>query len=245
MTDHQDPTDRVFDLIEESFEPSDWPTDHAELDELAEAWRIDGERTAVWAHTKLVRALARRSEAETTAADLYAIADAHRERVERETAHDVSFFTAKLHAYTRDQTAGTRRRSVKIPTATLKITAGGVTTDLDDSVDADDIVAWAEDNDPDLVVYHDPTIDKAALKKKYGAKIDTDPGSYPAVDTETGERVPGVTFTRKPETFTVVPIDTVDADTAAVIVPPPDADPLAEARDAWAAEHGVDLSESE
>lgn len=196
------------DLIEQYLEPDDYPRPGGlgggSTGEALEAWRIDGENTATWAHAKLTKALRRREQAHATGNELARIALEHVERVERETAHDVNFFETKLRQYLEGEIAGTKKRSTKIPTATLKLTKGGVTTRYDDEAA---VLAWAEDHDPDLIEYHDPTVPKAAVKKAYDGKVDDDPGEYPAVDVETGEIVPGVTFVRGPETFAVVPIE--------------------------------------
>ena len=57
---------------------------------------------------------------------------------------------------------------------------------------------WAQENRPELLVPQEPKLDWATLKKSLQA---TDDGR--AVDTETGEIVPGVAINERPAKFSI------------------------------------------
>lgn len=200
-----DTIDTILDIIEEGFAPDDWPNppSQAVLDACGpdageelraqyaaalEAWHIDGENTAVWAATKLRRALAKREAAAEVADRMRALADAHEAKIERETDHDVRYFHGELVRYLFTVTEGTRKQSITLADGTkLAWSVGGVSLVLDDPTGADDdpeqaLAEWCEDHAPDAVVYPKPKVDKAALKKVAAGKVDPkQPGHYPAV----------------------------------------------------------------
>jgi hypothetical protein len=225
MTSTPEPT-TLTELLDKALTPDDWPTGlpnagvmeaigeggAADLREQhaaeLEAWRIDGERTALWAANKLAMAEARIAEALETARKLYAIADEHQADIAARTAWDINYFTARLREYHTDSIKGSRRKTTPLPGGTkLKSGLGSVTTEIDDEKALADFL---EDRYPSALEYPDPKVVKAELRKLDG-KLDDAPGDYPLVveviDAATGEItpeiVPGAHFTRKPERFTV------------------------------------------
>lgn len=218
-------TDAMLELIDEALAPKDWPpaTDpddrDAPVDELLERWKIDGERTALWAGTKLRRAYERRLEATVTAQRLRTMADEHVAKVEHDTDHDIRYFTGKLREYHVTDTAGTRRQSTTLPDGTkLATSVGSVTSHItDDEAERAELLEFLEAHTteiPDAVDYPEPKIMVSKIKAAdTDAKVDKrEPGNYPAVvdlvpDKATGEIVPtvipGVTYTRGEPKFTV------------------------------------------
>lgn len=216
-----DPT--IEELIDSALEPQDWPQGlpneavlaaigevgaadlRAQYADVLEAWRIDGERTALWAANKLRMAEARRAGAHKTAQELLAVAEAHVSAIERATEWDIAYFTGQLRRYHEESIAGTKRKQTPLPGGIkLKTNPGGVTTEIDETR-RKELTDWLEANRAELLDYPDPAVKKADLKAAFSeAKLGDEPGEYPAVDAPTGEVVPGVTFVRKPGTFDVV-----------------------------------------
>ena len=217
--------DRVLDLIDEALapEPFRWHEpgtqaeavaiigDHnaaewAEQFPEAAAWKIDGERTALWALGKLRRADKARAEAKATADALRAIAAEHEADATQRTEADVRYFTAKLREYHEANIEGTKKKQTPLPGgAKLKTNPASLTTEIPEpgTPGHDELVDWLEDHDTELLEYPPTKVLKPKVKDRYSAKVDAEPGEYPAVDVATGEIVPGVTFVRHDPTFTV------------------------------------------
>jgi hypothetical protein len=230
--------DRALALLDDALAPDGYPaddTDRAEreaaVDALtAEVFRIDGERTALWAVGKLRRAEARIAEAEATAAELRRLADEHVARAKADEDRTVRYFSGLLRQYHAEALAGTRKKSLTLPDGSkLAESVGGVSavyTDADGNELADDpaaiesaalaLVAWLEDHAddlPDAVRYANAVPDRPAIKKA-GAdgKVDTEPGLYPAVVPATGEVIPHLAYRRGGPTFTIKLADLDDAE---------------------------------
>src|SRR5215510_927884 len=128
------------------------------------------------------------------------MADEHETRVRAVEQRDVAFFEAKLQHYLREQIAGTRRQNLDIPGARLSIRQGRVRTEVTDEAE---LVSWLEDHYPAAVTYREPCAAKTDVKERFGGKVADEPGDYPAVDAETGEVLPGVSFVRDVPRFTI------------------------------------------
>jgi len=118
----------------------------------------------------------------------------------------VRYFTAKLREYHEAQIAGTRKKQTPLPGgAKLKTNPASVTTEVPEPKTAEyhALVDWLEDHDTEALEYGETKVLKAKVRERFAAKVDDDPGEYPAVDVGTGEIVPGVTFVRHDPTFTV------------------------------------------
>lgn len=190
------------------------PDDLAGLDDLEDGeaedalgeWSIENFDSATWAARKAHRARVKLDAITTLATDqisrIQAWAAGEATRLER----DLAFFEGRLrgfheHAIAEDPKA----KTVKLPDGTeLRSQAGKLAVSV---VDMDALVAWAEANEcaEELLRYPDPEPKKAELSKRFDGKAaqETDPGVYPAVDTATGEVIPGVEIERKARTFTI------------------------------------------
>lgn len=137
---------------------------------------------------------------------------------ERRAAADI----ADTQAWLEDSTAGDRReveniertltdwlaqeletdpdgpKSRKFPAGVVKSTAGGLSVEVDDP---EALVAWMQENHPELVVVPEPTAPKTGVKALAMVKPE-EPGDHPVV-AEGGEIVPGVHLVRSERQFKV------------------------------------------
>lgn len=202
--------DELDRMIDDALAPEDdalhaW-LDHAHRAEHADGgtldlepaepeWQIDGERTAEWCARRLIALEDERARAKAEADRLRAVADAYLERVLRRTEGHVAFFEGRLRQWhNRVLAENPKAKTIDLPSGKLEQRVGSVSVDV---TDATALVEWLEEHAEDLVRYADPTPDKAAIKARYGAKVDpTQPGAFPAVDEATGEVLPGVAIVR-------------------------------------------------
>lgn len=193
---------RILSLIESDDEELDDPA-QALLDE----WKIDGTRTAEWAMRKIKVARARIDDTEALAAIERAAID---DWVSRETAravHDVDFFERKIGAFHRELLEiEPRRKTLALPGGDSKITAGGLSLEVENEDAAVEVLEGLVDN-PGEVVKYGATIIKSEVKKRFGGKAGKEPGQYPVVDAKTGTVIAGVKLVRGEATHKVIPTE--------------------------------------
>lgn len=168
---------------------------------------IEDVDAATWAAEKHARLSARRAR-------LKQIRDDRKARLERwfdhETARidrDLRFFAGRLEGFHRAALDADPRnaKTIRLPDGTeLQSDAGRMALEVDD---APALLAWAEAHElaDELFRYPEPEPEKITLAKRYGAKAkgETEPGTYPAVDADTGEVIPGISIVRRPRTYTI------------------------------------------
>jgi hypothetical protein len=175
-----------------------------ELTEAAEAWRVDGDRTATWALRKI-------AEYEAEVARLRTAAEHERERIERweervtaEPLKSIAFFREHLIRYRRTLELDNPKlaKTYKLPGGTIARTKGRTSVVVDEP---DAFVLWALENDHDDLVKMTPL--PGALKGDGFAAPDIDPagetGCESVVVGPAGEVVPGVRIVRADPTYAV------------------------------------------
>lgn len=152
--------------------------------EQRERFRIEDKSQAAWALRKMSKITAEMDENIMTAqAEVERIAswrDEENEKLER----SISFFENLLYEYfvqLRDEDP--KLKTMKLPHGALKMRAQQPQFEYDEA----DLLPWVKENLPDAVIVKE-SVSKTPVKKHI---------------KETGEMVPGVTITERPEKFIV------------------------------------------
>lgn len=201
-------------------QPDDTPDDLELADQLDDATRPAGHTStdddwpgptglddAAWCARRLAHLTRRIEHLHAYAAREHARIDAWLARATRPIEHDRAYYTHRLtawHARLRHQDP-TTPLTVRLPGADLTSRKGRVTVHVDDQ---ESLVGWAERSGQlDLLRFPPPEPDRREILRRYGAKLADEPGSYPAVDPDTGEVLPGVRLERAARTYTVRLVD--------------------------------------
>lgn len=155
-----------------------------EIPEERERFRIETKDQAAWALRKMSRIKAEQDEnTQAAQAEIDRIAVWRNEENEK-LQRSVSFFESLLHEYFMQlREDDPKLKTVKLPHGSLKMRAQQPQYEYDE----DQLLPWAKGNLPEAVVVKE-SIAKTPVKKHI---------------RETGEMVPGVTITERPEKFIV------------------------------------------
>ena len=155
-----------------------------EAPEERERFRIETKDQAIWALRKIAQAKADQDENTRAAqAEIDRIAGWRNEENEK-LQRSVSFFESLLHEYFMQlREDDPKLKTVKLPHGSLKMRAQQPEFQYDET----QLLPWAKENLPDAVVVK-VSVSKTPVKKHI---------------KETGEMVPGVTITERPEKFSV------------------------------------------
>lgn len=168
---------------------------------LAE-WTIEELDGATWAARKLAIKRAKRDKLKAFYKDQKAILDKWLADETRRLEDDARFFEGRLEGFHRHAIElDPKALTINLPNgSTLSSLKGKLAVEV---TDVNALAAWAEANEKtdELLRYPDPEPQKVALAK-YASKAGDEVGEYPAVDTETGEVLPGVQIVRNPRSFT-------------------------------------------
>lgn len=174
-------------LMQELYEYVELPVDyeHAEqVSSTAGSFRITNQSQAIWALRKMTKMERRRAEAKATALDEIDRISKWLTDIEEKTQGQLAYFEALLRDYfIREQQADPKLKSIKLPHGTLKMRKQQPEYSFDD----EQIIAWAKDNLPEAI-----QIKEALLKIPVKEYI-----------KETGEVIPGVTVSIRPDKFSV------------------------------------------
>lgn len=167
---------------------------------------LDG---ASWAAGRLHRAQLKLKELALLAADQHARINDWLEHESARLARDAAFFEGRLrgfheHALRADPK---RAKTINLPNGTaLASQAGKLAVEI---TDVEALVAYAETEGiaEEILDYPAPKPKKVEISKLFASKAEneTEPGSYPAFDRESGEEVPGIAIVRAPRTFSIRP----------------------------------------
>jgi hypothetical protein len=152
--------------------------------EQRERFKIESKDQAIWALRKIAQAKANQDEnTQAAQAEIDRIAVWRNEENEK-LQRSVSFFESLLHEYFMQlREDDPKLKTVKLPHGSLKMRAQQPQYEYDE----DQLLPWAKGNLPEAVVVKE-SIAKTPVKKHI---------------RETGEMVPGVTITERPEKFSV------------------------------------------
>ena len=173
----------------------------ARLDEYMEhsenkpIFSINDKEQAIWALRKIAIIERVRKEArEAAQAEINRIQDWLADE-EKRADQDRAYLDELLEQYHRAVLEDNpKAKTIKLPHGELEIRK-----QQPEYIKSDDTVkVWAQENRPELLVPQEPKLDWATLKKSLQA---TDDGR--AVDTETGEIVPGVGINERPAKFSI------------------------------------------
>jgi hypothetical protein len=154
---------------------------------------VADESEALWAVRKLRRLTDDLESKRAEAAQERERIDEWLQDAERSLDRQISFFESLLVEYHQARFVADGEKSIKLPGATLKSTAGQPTWEFEDET----FIAWATDAHPELVRTKQE-VNKAEAKKV----LTLNEGK--AVDPDTGEVVAGVTVEPAVRSFKVV-----------------------------------------
>ena len=155
-----------------------------EDNEQRERFKIESKDQAAWALRKMSKIKAEIEEnnkvAQAEIERITAWRDEENEKLER----SISFFESLLHEFFLSQReSDPKLKTMKLPHGTLKMRAQQPQYEYDEEI----LLSWAKENLPEAVVIKE-SVAKTLVKKHI---------------QETGEMVPGVTITERPEKFSV------------------------------------------
>lgn len=155
-----------------------------EEQEERERFRIETKDQAAWALRKMSRIKAEQDEnIQTAQAEIERITS-WRDEENGKLERSISFFESLLHEYFMQlREDDPKLKTVKLPHGSLKMRAQQPEFQYDET----QLLPWAKENLPDAVVVK-VSVSKTPVKKHI---------------KETGEMVPGVTITERPEKFSV------------------------------------------
>lgn len=194
-------------LEEHLAQPTEIPNENPQF-------RIDNKEMAIWALRKLANIERNRNEAR-------AAAQAEIERIqtwladeEKKADQERGFFEFHLEHYHRRVLAeNPKTKTIKLPHGELQLRTQQPDYEKNDNV----LLFWALKNLPHLITFPhwirpDPKLDWAELKKALEIKeipvVDQETGEvidrkFVVINPPTGEIIPGITVTRRPEKFNI------------------------------------------
>jgi len=168
--------------------------DIGQTEEARQAWRIDGDNTAVWALRKLaaqeaeIERIRRTAQAEIERVQAWALT------AENGPARAADFFRSKLIDYRRRLEADNPAlpKTYRTPAGDIAVRAGRTSVKV---IDESQFVDWAVDHKPSALTY----------KPKVTGLKDFPRSGEQIIDPETGEAVPGVASHTADPTYSVKP----------------------------------------
>jgi hypothetical protein len=155
-----------------------------EAPEEKERFRIETKDQAAWALRKMSRIQAEIEENNRVAQAEIDLIVSWRDEENEKLERSISFFESLLHEFFHSQReSDPKLKTVKLPHGSLKMRAQQPEFQYDET----QLLPWAKENLPDAVVVK-VSVSKTPVKKHI---------------KETGEMVPGVTITERPEKFSV------------------------------------------
>lgn len=155
-----------------------------EAPEEKERFRIETKDQAAWALRKMSRIQAEIEENNKVAQAEIERVTAWRDEENEKLERSISFFESLLHEFFHSQReSDPKLKTMKLPHGTLKMRKQQPQYEYDE----DQLLPWAKESLPEAVVVKE-TVSKNPVKKHI---------------RETGEMVPGVTITERPEKFIV------------------------------------------
>jgi phage host-nuclease inhibitor protein Gam len=179
----------VFDRLTDHMLAADAPLDR-------EVWSIRDLDAAAWAARKLAAAHAEVAGIDAWLEREIARATAAADTERRRHQSEIEFFEGHLGRYLAGLVAdGRKTKTLNLPAGSVSLRARQPLVEVDEPA----ALAWARVEAPDVVKVRE-SIDKAALKKR----LEFAQGGY-AVDTESGEVLPFVTWQPQTESITFTP----------------------------------------
>jgi len=179
--------------MSQTFDALSWDNENSPAPEVREAFRVEDDQQATWAMRKLAAARNRIAEIES-------IANAEIDRIQewadaecRQPMRDAEYFKFILTEYARDQRATEGRKTISTPYGAVKSRMSQEKFVVEDQ---DAFLEWARKNHPEFIRVKELP-DLVALKD---SALNV-PGA--AVDSESGEVIPGLRSEPGSPTFTV------------------------------------------
>jgi len=170
------------------------------LEEGKEAFKATDLASAEWCMEKIAEIEAKEAEVNAAYAAMIEKYTAWRDKEAAALADKKSYFSGLLDAWARGELAGSKKKSISLPSGRLGYRKGGVAFAMNgEAVDAkcSAMLDWAEDNAPG-VVKTKKSLDWVTLKRHLqaveGGKV---------IFADTGEVVEGMTATEAAPTFYV------------------------------------------
>lgn len=155
-----------------------------EVPEERERFKIESKDQAAWALRKMSRIKAEIEENNRVAQAEIDLIVSWRDEENEKLERSISFFESLLHEFFLQlRESDPKLKTMKLPHGTLKMRAQQPQYEYDEDV----LLPWAKENLPEAVVTKE-SVAKNPVKKHI---------------QETGETVPGVTITERPEKFAV------------------------------------------
>ncbi len=165
-----------------------------QLEEIKENFKVHDLASATWVMRKLRLLAEKETEIKKVAENELQLIQSWLTGETKSIQQERDFFTGHLESYHRKLLAeDSKSKTVKTPYGKLKLTKQQPIFDKEDEV----IAKWAKANRPAVLIPQPDKLDWATLKGQLqvsGNKV---------VDMETGEVVPGVVVTARPEKFSV------------------------------------------
>lgn len=165
-----------------------------ELEQEEQRFTVETPEQANWALRKIRALQAKINEAKE-------LAQAEVDRIDQWLADEtgkaedsIAFFTGLLEEYHRAEIErDPKAKTIKLPYGQLQMRAQQPDFQRDDKV----LIEWAQEADPQFVVPQPPKLDWAGLKKKLIVQGEI------AVNTDTGEAMPGIVVEHREPKFSV------------------------------------------
>ena len=155
-----------------------------EVPEERERFKIESKDQAAWALRKMSRIKAEIEENNRVAQAEIDLIVSWRDEENEKLERSISFFESLLHEFFLQlRESDPKLKTMKLPHGTLKMRAQQPQYEYDEEI----LLSWAKENLPEAVVIKE-SVAKTPVKKHI---------------QETGELVPGVTITERPEKFAV------------------------------------------